>query len=79
VLGVARVGVDDNFFDLGGHSLAATQVISRMRRMFDVELSLRSFFETPTLSAMAAAATRISNRAGIDMTRRKRSARRANS
>jgi amino acid adenylation domain-containing protein len=79
VLGVERVGPDDNFFELGGHSLAATQVISRMRKAFDVDLSLRSFFEAPTLSAMATAAMQGIGRQAVDLTRRERSARRARS
>jgi acyl carrier protein len=53
LLHVERVGAHANFFDLGGHSLLATQVISRVREAFSVELSLRSFFEMPTVSGFA--------------------------
>ncbi|WP_240359950.1 non-ribosomal peptide synthetase [Pyxidicoccus trucidator] len=53
VLHVDRVGLGDNFFTLGGHSLLATQAISQIRGTFQLELSLRSLFEAPTLEELA--------------------------
>ena len=49
-----RVGAFDNFFDLGGDSLLATQVVSRMRAAFQIDLPLRRFFEDSTVQALAA-------------------------
>jgi amino acid adenylation domain-containing protein len=49
VLRVDRVGVNDSFFDLGGHSLMATQVITRIREKFPVNVSLADLFEGPTV------------------------------
>ena len=55
LLGVARVGIHDNFFESGGHSLLATQLISRVREKFQVEIALRQLFERPTIELFATA------------------------
>ena len=52
VLGLDKVGLHDNFFELGGHSLVVMQVLSRVRDAFRVELSLRRFFEAPTIAGL---------------------------
>jgi amino acid adenylation domain-containing protein len=53
VLKIDRIGIHDNFFELGGHSLLATQVVARARSAFAAEVSLRSFFDAPTVAGLA--------------------------
>ena len=54
VLGLDRVGADDDFFALGGHSLAAVQIGVTLRDRFGVELDLPAFFDGPTVARTAA-------------------------
>jgi len=54
LLSVQRVGIDDNFFNLGGHSLLGAQMIARISDTFGVELSLFSVFNDPTVRGMSA-------------------------
>jgi amino acid adenylation domain-containing protein len=53
VLRLERVSIYDNFFDLGGHSLKATQVMSQLRDVFQAEMPLRNLFEHPTVAGLA--------------------------
>jgi amino acid adenylation domain-containing protein len=54
LLHVERVGRQDNFFDLGGHSLLVTRVISRIREVLGIEVAVREFFDQPNLVQLAA-------------------------
>ncbi|HEY0727121.1 MAG TPA: amino acid adenylation domain-containing protein, partial [Pyrinomonadaceae bacterium] len=53
VLGVERVGIHDNFLDLGGHSMLAMRCVSAMRRLFRIDIPLRVLFETADLEELA--------------------------
>jgi acyl carrier protein len=55
VLRIEDIGIYDNFFVLGGHSLLVTQVISRVNRAFQIELSIRTLFDAPTISGLVTA------------------------
>ena len=59
MLGVPRIGRNDNFFRLGGHSLLGAQLIANIQKTFDVELSLRSLFDHPTVSGIASQITEL--------------------
>jgi len=52
---IASISIDDNFFDLGGHSLMATQVISRIRERFALEIPMRVMFDQPTIARLGEA------------------------
>src|SRR5947209_6952918 len=54
LLNVDKVGREDNFFLLGGHSLLGAQLIAELRRVFGVEISLQALFEAPTVAALSA-------------------------
>lgn len=53
VLRIEQAGVEDNFFESGGHSLMATQLVSRIREAFRVDVPLRSLFENPSIARLA--------------------------
>lgn len=52
MLGLDRVGIHDNFFKLGGHSLLVIQVIARIRDSFGLELPVKTMFEQPTIAGV---------------------------
>jgi acyl-coenzyme A synthetase/AMP-(fatty) acid ligase/acyl carrier protein len=53
VLGVREIGVEDNFFDVGGHSLLAFQVVARVRKEWDVDMTIVDVFENPAFADLA--------------------------
>jgi len=53
VMGLHRIGINDNFFALGGHSLMASQVVARVRDTFRIELPLSQAFESPSISELS--------------------------
>lgn len=52
-LRVERVGVKDNFFDIGGHSLSAMRVVARIRNVFELKFSVSCLFQNPTIESLA--------------------------
>jgi len=68
ILRLDQVGINDNFFDLGGHSLLATQVLTRLTEKFNVEVSLRRLFETPTVAGLAEALVDLQQQSAVPLT-----------
>lgn len=58
VLELRTIGIHDDFFELGGHSLLATRIVTRLRDRFQIEMTPRLLFESPTVAELA---TRVSN------------------
>lgn len=52
-LAVASPGVHDDFFDSGGHSLKAAQIVTRLRSAFGIDIAMRHLFEQPTIAGLA--------------------------
>ena len=65
LLGVQEVALDDDFFALGGHSLAAVRLFAKIRKQFGVDLPLATLFQAPTLAELAAM---VSRSGGLDTT-----------
>ncbi|MDZ8189312.1 MAG: beta-ketoacyl synthase N-terminal-like domain-containing protein [Nostoc sp. ChiSLP02] len=53
LLGIKQVGIHDNFFELGGDSLTGVQVLSRLRTIYSIKLSVANLFEAPTIAEIA--------------------------
>jgi amino acid adenylation domain-containing protein/non-ribosomal peptide synthase protein (TIGR01720 family) len=65
LLGKSDIRRDDNFFDLGGHSLMVTQMLSRLRQVFNREIDLRAMFESPVLKDLSAHVDRLTGPAQL--------------
>jgi len=62
LLGLEKIGLEDDFFLLGGHSLLGAQLIARLRETFRVELALRTLFDAPTVVALAEEIERLASK-----------------
>jgi acyl carrier protein len=60
LLKLENIGIDDDVFDLGAHSLMAMKALTQIRDAFEVSLALRNLFEHPTVAGLAAAIDRLS-------------------
>jgi amino acid adenylation domain-containing protein len=68
VLDLEEIGTEDDFFELGGNSLQATQIVSRIRQRLQVDLPVRSFFRARTIAQLAAQIANLGRSAGPDET-----------
>ena len=64
MLGRARIGREDPFFDVGGHSLLATRIVARVTSLLRARIPIRAFFADPTIRGMAAALVSAEEKAG---------------
>ena len=69
VLELERVGVHDNFFDLGGHSLQSVQLVARLTAALNRPVSVKTVFQAPTVAAMAEVLEREAAAAGPEIDR----------
>ncbi len=70
VLGLAdpaAIGALDNFFERGGHSLAATRVVTQIEDLFPLEVPLRTLFEAPTLEELAVRLEELGAATGVEV------------
>ena len=54
ILNIRTIGVHDNFFDLGGHSVSAMQIVNRVMKTFQVDIPLKYFYDSPTIAGLSA-------------------------
>ena len=72
LLGAEQVGINDNFFDLGGHSLKALTLVTRIHKQLDIQIPLFEVFRTPILHQLAASIEALENRNLSPLNRPKR-------
>jgi len=65
VLKESPIGINDNFFEIGGHSLLAAQVITRIRETFEIELTIRDLFDHPTIPELSSRIDRFEEEQGV--------------
>ena len=65
ILGIEKIGIEDDFFELGGDSILATQIISRLRQIFRMDLPAILLFDSPTIEKLAQYLTENETRPGL--------------